>query len=152
MLLNHGQWQGRQILAPLTVHGATRSLGGFQLDRSLLLPMRYSAGFMLGGSPLGIYGRNTEYAYGHLGYSNIICWADPQRDIAVGLMNTGKPVLSPHIKAFFALLDTISTQCYPVVNMEDDVPLYRRGKTPTRRPAQESRIRKTEARRSRRPK
>jgi CubicO group peptidase (beta-lactamase class C family) len=126
MLLNHGQWQGRQILAPLTVHGAVRSLGGFQLDRSLMLPMRYSAGFMLGGSPLGIYGRNTQYAYGHLGYSNIISWADPQRDIAVALMNTGKPVLSPHIKAFFALLDTISSQCYPVVDMEGDEPRYQK--------------------------
>lgn len=113
MLLNHGQWQGKRILDPLTVHGATRSLGNFKLDRSLMLPMRYSAGFMLGASPIGMYGRDTQYAYGHLGYANIICWADPQRAIAVGLMNTGKLVLGPHLKAFLVLLNAISAACQP---------------------------------------
>jgi CubicO group peptidase (beta-lactamase class C family) len=128
MLLNNGEWQGTQILDPLTVHRATRSQGKFVLDRSLMLPMRYSAGFMLGGSPIGIYGRDTQYAYGHLGYANIFCWADPQRDIAVSLMNTGKLVLGPHIKALPVLLDAISSECEPCVDMESDVPAYRRGR------------------------
>jgi len=127
MLLNQGQWQGKQILDPLTVHRATRSQGKFVLDKSLMLPMRYSAGFMLGGSPIGIYCRDTQYAYGHLGYANIFCWADPQRDIAVSLMNTGKLVLGPHLKALPVLLDAISAECQPIVDMEGDVPLYRRG-------------------------
>jgi len=127
MLLNHGQWQGEQILDPLTVHRATRSQGKFVLDKSLMLPMRYSAGFMLGGSPIGIYGRDTQYAYGHLGYANIICWSDPQRDIAVSLMNSGKAVLGPHLKALLVLLNTISTECQPIIDMEGDVPIYRRG-------------------------
>jgi CubicO group peptidase (beta-lactamase class C family) len=115
MLLDQGQWQGKRILDPLTVQGATRSLGSFKLDRSLMLPMRYSAaGFMLGGSPIGMYGRNTHDAFGHLGYANIVSWADPQRDIAVGLMNTGKLALGPHLKAFFGLLGAISAACQPV--------------------------------------
>ena len=129
MLLNHGQWQGKQILDPLTVHRATRSLGKFELDRSLMLPMRYSAGFMLGGSPIGIYGKDTQYAYGHLGYANIFCWADPQRDIAVSLMNSGKPVLGPHLKALPVLLSAISAECQPIIDMEGDVPLYHRDMT-----------------------
>ena len=83
-------------------------------------------GFMLGGSPVGIYGINTQYAYGHLGYANIVCWADPQRDIAVSLMNTGKLAVGPHLKALPALLGAISAQCQPVVDMESDVPLYHR--------------------------
>jgi CubicO group peptidase (beta-lactamase class C family) len=124
MLLNHGQWQGKQVLNPLTVHQATRSLGPFVLDKTIKLPMRYSAGFMLGGSPVGMYGMNTQYAYGHLGYANILCWADPQRDIAVSLMNTGKLAIGPHLKALPALLHTISAQCQPVVDMAGDVPLY----------------------------
>lgn len=126
MLLNQGHWDGKQILDPLTVHRATRSQGKAALDKSLMLPMRYSAGFMLGGSPVGIYGRDTQYAYGHLGYANIFCWADPQRDIAVSLMNTGKLVLGPHLKALPVLLDAISSECEPVVDMEGDVPIYRR--------------------------
>jgi CubicO group peptidase (beta-lactamase class C family) len=129
MLLDHGQWQGKQILDPLTVHRATRSLGGFQFDRSLMLPMRYSAGFMLGGSPVGIYGLNTQYAYGHLGYANIMCWADPERDIAVSLMNSGKPVLGPHIKSLVMLMSAISKECEPIMAMPDDVPAYRRKRT-----------------------
>lgn len=129
MLLDHGQWQDKQILDPLTVHRATRSLGKFELDKSLMVPMRYSAGFMLGGSPIGIYGMDTLYAYGHLGYANIFCWADPQRDIAVSLMNTGKLVLGPHLKALPVLLHTISSECEPVVDMEGDEPLHRRGNT-----------------------
>jgi CubicO group peptidase (beta-lactamase class C family) len=128
MLLNHGQWEGRKILDPLTVHRATRSQGKFVLDRSLMLPMRYSAGFMLGGSPIGIYGLDTEYAYGHLGYANIFSWADPQRDIAVSVMNTGKLVLGPHLKALPVLLDAISSECEPVVDMEGDTPIYRRSR------------------------
>ena len=116
MLLNGGEWQGQQILDPLTVHRATHSLGAFELDRSLKMPMRYSAGFMLGGTPVGIYGRDTQYAYGHLGYSNIFCWADPQRDIAVSLMNTGKVALGPHLKALPMLLQTISRECQTAVN------------------------------------
>ena len=54
-------------------------------------------------------------------------WADPQRDIAVSLMNTGKLVLGPHLKALPVLLDMISAECQPVVEMEGDVPLYQRG-------------------------
>ncbi len=126
MLLNHGQWQGKRILDPLTVDRATRSQGKFVLDKTLKLPMRYSAGFMLGGSPRGMYGKDTQYAYGHLGYANILCWADPQRDIAVSLMNTGKLAVGPHLKALHVLLGTISAQCYPLVDMEGDVPRYHR--------------------------
>jgi CubicO group peptidase (beta-lactamase class C family) len=126
MLLNHGQWQGQQILHPLTVHRATRSLGKFVLDKTLKLPMRYSAGFMLGGSPVGIYGLDTPYAYGHLGYANIVCWADPQRDIAVSVMNTGKLAIGPHLLALPALMGTISSRCQQIVDMEEGVPRHYR--------------------------
>lgn len=126
MLLNHGRWQGKKILDPLTVHRATRALGRTELDRSLMLPMRYSGGgFMLGGSPAGIYGLQTQYAYGHLGFANIFGWADPQRDIAVSLMNTGKLAVGPHLKALPLMLHTISSQCSPVVDMDTDIPIYR---------------------------
>jgi CubicO group peptidase (beta-lactamase class C family) len=117
MLLNDGQWRGRQILEPQTVHNATRSQGKFELDRSLMLPMRYSAGFMLGGSPIGMYGLDTQYAFGHLGYANIFSWADPQRDIAVSLMNTGKLALGPHLLALPALMHAISRACPTVTTV-----------------------------------
>jgi CubicO group peptidase (beta-lactamase class C family) len=124
MMLNHGEWQGRQILQPLTVHRATHILGRAEMDKSLMVPMRYSAGFMLGGNPIGIYGLNSQYAYGHLGFSNILCWADPQRDISVAILNSGKPVVGPHIKSFLSLMATITNHCDPIVDMESDLPIY----------------------------
>jgi CubicO group peptidase (beta-lactamase class C family) len=126
MLLHHGRWNGKKILEPLTVHRAVRPLGRTEIDRTLMLPMRYSAGFMLGGTPFGIYGKDTQYAFGHLGFANIFSWADPQRDISVCLMNTGKLTLGPHLKALAMLLAEISTQCEPVVDMESDIPSYLR--------------------------
>lgn len=114
MLLNGGRWNDTQILEPMTIYRATRAIGPMQLDRTLMAPLRFSAGFMLGNAPVGIYGLNTDQAYGHIGYSNIFCWADPQRDIAVSLVNTGKPVLSSHIKALLGTLHTISSRCAPL--------------------------------------
>jgi len=111
MLLNNGRWEGTQILDPRIVQRATRPVGAVQFDRSLKLPMRYSAGFMLGGAPVGMYGLKTEQAYGHLGYANIFCWADPQRDIAVSLMNTGKLTVGAHLKALPLMLNAISAAC-----------------------------------------
>lgn len=127
MMLQHGQWQGQQILHPLTVHRATRCMGKAEMDKSLMVPMRYSAGLMLGGNPVGIFGLKSQYAYGHLGYANILCWADPQRDISVAIMNTGKPVLGPHIKGIVTLISTISRRCTAIVDMESDVPVYQCG-------------------------
>ena len=38
--------------------------------------------------PFGLYGPMTGSAYGHLGFMNILGWADPDRDIAVSLLVT----------------------------------------------------------------
>jgi CubicO group peptidase (beta-lactamase class C family) len=124
MLLNHGEWQGKKILDPLTVHKATHALGKAEFDKTLMAPMRYSAGYMLGGAPYGIFGPNSHHAYGHLGYANISCWADPQRDIAVSIMNNGKLIVGPHLKSFFKLIGAIAGQCSPVVDMKNDMPAY----------------------------
>lgn len=118
MLLQQGQWQGRQVLKPITVHRLTREAGRPQFDRSLGAPLRYSPGTMLGGRFIGLYGRHTPHAFGHLGFSNIVCWADPERDIAVGLVNTGKPVIGSHIPAFLQAVDKITQSCAPCVDVD----------------------------------
>lgn len=117
MLLDYGEYQGRRIMQPLTVHRAIQEAGKAVMDASLKLPMRYSPGFMLGGSPAGIYGRDSHYAYGHLGLSNVFCWADPEREIAVAILNSGKPVLGSHLLALFRLLYGIPRRCRPVRDM-----------------------------------
>lgn len=117
LLLNYGRWGKQQIMHPLTVHRAIQESGKAELDASLKVPMRYSPGFMLGGSPAGIYGRDSHYAYGHLGLSNVFCWADPQRDISVALLNSGKPVLGSHLAALPRLLFSIPKNCSPLRDM-----------------------------------
>lgn len=111
MLLNGGRYQGKKILSPETVFRATLPTSNVTIDRSLLAPMRYALGPMLGSNPIGIFGPNTGQAFGHLGFSNILCWADPERDISVSFLNTGKSVVGTHLSALANVLYQISKQC-----------------------------------------
>ena len=115
MMLDHGRWKGRQVLAPTTVQRAIQEFGGCTFDRTMLLPMRYSAGLMLGADPIGLYGPNSGRAYGHLGLINKFCWADPDRQIAVGLLTTGLSLVSHHLPALMLLLRQISRHCEPLM-------------------------------------
>ena len=111
LLLNGGELDGVRIFEPITIRRATMEAGQPAIDRTVMLPMRYSAGLILGSSPFGMYGPSTQHAFGHLGFSNIMCWADFDRDIAVSLLNTGKALLGIHLVPFFRLLARISRCC-----------------------------------------
>lgn len=111
MLLNGGRYQDQQIIEPETVFRATLPTSNTTIDRSLLAPMRYALGPMLGSNPVGIFGPNSGQAFGHLGFSNILCWADPERDISVSILNTGKSVMGTHLPALAKVLYQISVQC-----------------------------------------
>jgi len=110
-LLEGGTLDGVRVFAPLTVRRAVAEVGKPEIDRSLLVPLRYSAGMMLGDSPFGLYGPDTSRAFGHLGFANIFVWADPERDISAALLTTGKLVLGPHLPALWGLLGAISRHC-----------------------------------------
>jgi CubicO group peptidase (beta-lactamase class C family) len=73
--------------------------------------MRYSEGMMLGMNPVGVYGPMTGSAFGHLGFMNILGWADPARDLSAGLMVTGKAIIGGHVLALARLLSAISCHC-----------------------------------------
>ena len=108
MLLNDGNYRGKQLLDPLTVHRLTWETGPHRFDGLLKLPLRYTPGMMLGGTPFGLFGSNTGNAFGHPGLVNTLTWADPDRDIAVALLTTGKPVMAGNLPALIKLLLTIS--------------------------------------------
>ncbi len=114
MLLDEGRRRhgGRRVLARKTVAEAVAPVSGAVLDRMLLVPMRYSAGLMLGNSPVGLYGPMCRRAFGHLGFINIFAWADPDRDTAVALLSTGKSLYGTHIASLVGLLSTISWHTY----------------------------------------
>jgi CubicO group peptidase (beta-lactamase class C family) len=124
MMVDNGAWQGRQILDPMTVFHATRESGKAGLDQLLKLPLRYSNGMMLGGSPLGMYGANTHYAFGHAGYSNVFCWGDPERELSAAILTTGKPLIGPQILQIQRLLYAISRLCKPVREFKEHELLY----------------------------
>ena len=111
LLLNRGELDGVRVFEPITVRRATMAVGRLAIDRTVMLPMRYSAGLILGSNPMGMYGPFTHHAFGHLGFSNILCWADYDRDIAVSLLSTGKAFLGRHLVPLFRLLARISWHC-----------------------------------------
>ena len=111
MLLDGGQYQGKRVFEPATIDRAVRPANRLRFDRTLNLPMRYSEGLMLGADPFGLYGPKTGAAYGHLGFMNILGWADPPRQLSAGLLVTGKAVLGGHLLALGKLLTTIARRC-----------------------------------------
>jgi CubicO group peptidase (beta-lactamase class C family) len=117
-LLNGGELDGTRILEPLTVRRAVAEVGKPELDRSLLVPLRYSAGMMLGDTPWGLFGPRTSKAFGHLGFTNNFLWADPERAVSVTLLTTGKLVLGLHAPFLLTLLYRISTHCPPLSEEE----------------------------------
>jgi len=111
MLLDGGEYHGKRILQRETVARAIKPVGRISLDRSMLIPMRYSEGMMLGVNPAGLYGPCTHNAFGHLGFMNVLGWADPDRDISVALLGTGKAILGSHLIQLGKLLTAICKRC-----------------------------------------
>lgn len=110
-LLNGGELDGVRVFEPLTVRRAIVEVGKPEIDRSLLLPIRYSAGMMLGTRPWGLYGPDTGRAFGHLGFTNNLLWADPERAVSVAVLTTGKLILGPHAPYLLGLLSNVSRHC-----------------------------------------
>jgi CubicO group peptidase (beta-lactamase class C family) len=126
-LLDGGRVDRTRVFQPLTVRRAIAEVGKPEVDRTLLLPLRYSAGMMLGASPWGLFGPGTSKAYGHLGFANNLLWADPERAISVALLTTGKVVLGTHMPALLGLLASISKHCAPLSGPEQDEHLVASG-------------------------
>lgn len=107
MLLDGGRYAGQQLLAPKTVARLLQPRGRVSLDRTLLLPMRYSEGLMLGTPGVGLFGLCSADAWGHLGFTNVLGWAQPSRGNAAALLSTGNPVLGRHLLPLVKLLAAI---------------------------------------------
>ncbi|MBW1875252.1 MAG: beta-lactamase family protein [Deltaproteobacteria bacterium] len=110
LLVAGGTFEGTRVFAEDTVRRATELQTAGQIDRMLLLPVSYSMGFMLGTEPVGLYGIRCGKAFGHVGLSNILAWADPERDIAVALLNSGKPFVAVDTYHWLNIVRLISTR------------------------------------------
>jgi CubicO group peptidase (beta-lactamase class C family) len=71
---------------------------------------------MLGGQWFSAYGPDTMQAFGHLGFTNIISWADPERRVAATVMTSGKPFIYPAIYYLFDVLRQIGLACPKVAS------------------------------------
>jgi len=108
LILRGGELDGVRCFEERTIRRAVAEGHEPEMDRIIFLPLRYSLGFMLGGDRMSFYGRNTPKAFGHLGFTNVLAWADPERDISVALMNNGKPFVSPSLLAWLAVPKVIA--------------------------------------------
>jgi CubicO group peptidase (beta-lactamase class C family) len=78
----------------LVVARAVAEQSFLEVDSFLGLPVRYGMGFMLGAKRFSPYGAHTDHAYGHIGFTNVVGWADPDRDMSVALLTSGKPFIT----------------------------------------------------------
>lgn len=120
MLLDGGRYQDKQIFDPMTIRRANIEVSRPEIDRRLLLPMRYGMGPMLGAKPVGLFGIDCARAFGHLGFTSIFCWADPDRALSASILTTGKFLLGPGFPLMAALVASISQQCTRVQLSESD--------------------------------
>lgn len=96
-LLHGGELSGVRIFEPRTIQHATSEQSFWEFDLTLGLPLRYGLGLMLGNETVSLFGWDAPQAFGHLGFTNIFSWADPERRLSVALVTSGKPVLGPHM-------------------------------------------------------
>lgn len=114
MMLGQGKFNGTRVFGAQTIQQAIKPVGPMQVDGMLRIPIRYSAGFMLGENPFGLYGPKCAHAFGHLGFISVLSWADPSRDLAVAFLNTGKSVAPAGVVRLARVLGAISRACPPV--------------------------------------
>lgn len=104
-----GELGGTRVIEAETIRGAVEERSHLELDFSLAFPTRFSEGMMLGARYISLYGRDTQHAFGHLGFTNMLAWADPERAISVAVLNNGKPVLYPELHRFLGTMQRITT-------------------------------------------
>jgi CubicO group peptidase (beta-lactamase class C family) len=108
-IMDGGTFEGTSIFAEATVERALEAPHDeLVVDRMLGLPLRYGSGFMLGSGSISPYGWDRLLAFGHASLSNPFTWADPDRQLVVAILTTGKPVIGPHLPALVKLLTGIN--------------------------------------------
>ena len=118
LLLDEGEQNGVRIFRPSTVRRAVEAISRFSVDAFIGIPVRYGMGFMVGGRFISPYGHDSKNAFGHLGFTNTLAWADPDRDLSACIMTSGKPFLTPGQVPWLMVPRAIARVC---------------GKTPRRR-------------------
>ena len=113
-----GELDGVRVIEAGTIRRALIERSHLEIDFSLGFPTRFSHGLKLGASLLSLYGRDTQHAFGHLGFTNMLAWADPERAISVAVLNNGKPVVYPEVYKFLGTMQRITSEMPKVPESE----------------------------------
>ena len=108
LLRKGGELDGVRVLQPETVARLTTEANPVAFDGTFGFPMRYSQGLMMGGNRFSLFGLGTRGAFGHLGFTTVLVYCDPARELTVSLLNTGKPMLAPGMLKWVWSLQRIS--------------------------------------------
>lgn len=111
MLLRGGTLDGVKVFDRRTVRRAVAEQSYLEIDSVMGVPVRYGMGFMLGANWFSLYGSNTPHAFGHIGFTAVALYADPDRDISVCIMTSGKPFITPGQWTWLNVARTIARVC-----------------------------------------
>jgi CubicO group peptidase (beta-lactamase class C family) len=117
-----GELDGVRVMEPRTIRRAMVERSYREIDLTLGAPMRHASGFMLGAQAVSLFGPDTEQAFGHLGFTNVLGWADPERAISVGLITSGKPILHHGLPDLWVLTRRIGIEAPKVRGGSDNAP------------------------------
>jgi CubicO group peptidase (beta-lactamase class C family) len=110
LLLNGGILDGKRVFERRTVQRAVAETSFLEVDSFLGVPVRYGMGFMLGSDWFSLYGPRSARAFGHVGFTTVVAYADPDRHISIGLMTSGKPFITPGQLAWVNMARTIANR------------------------------------------
>jgi CubicO group peptidase (beta-lactamase class C family) len=111
LLLDEGELDGTRIMERHTVRRAVQPQNRLEYDTFMNMPVRYGLGFMLGHRWISLYGHDTPRSYGHIGFTAVTVWADPERKVAAALMTSGKPFITPGQVLWINVARTVSRYC-----------------------------------------
>jgi CubicO group peptidase (beta-lactamase class C family) len=111
LLLAGGTLDSAHVFDRRTIRRATTEHSYLEVDLTLGVPLRYGMGFILGGKHLSLYGPNTQHAFGHIGFTNIFSWADPERNVAAALITSGKPLVYLQLWYLYDILRQVGLAC-----------------------------------------
>ena len=108
MILQEGILDGVRVLSAATVRRMLDWETPRALDGTFGFPVRYGLGLMKGARMFSLFGPQTRHAFGHLGFSNVLVYADPERELSVAFLNTGKPMLAPGMVPWAVLVQRLA--------------------------------------------
>lgn len=110
MLRREGELDGVRVFEPRTVRRAVGETSYMEVDDILKLPIRYGMGFMLGDKLLSLFSPGTPMAFGHLGFTRILIWADPERELSCAILSNGKPLIAQDLPLWLNVPRTIASR------------------------------------------